>query len=144
MRVEELEKLKERAGRVRPDLPTSRVIDVLVEHYHGPRTTYSPADISQQLRSYDPKSVLAALLLLDSEPLNAVQSHWVFFDDEGGQFEVSADELEQILASGEFYHPLSGARVYSYEQSIGLLYESGPVLERLLESRNREHPQRSR
>jgi hypothetical protein len=133
--MQDIEELKRRVERARPDLPTARVIDLLVERYRGPSTVYSPADIARQLGSTDPNVVLAALLQLDAEPLNIIKSHWVYHDDDGDEFELSFDEVRQTAETGEFYHPLSGSRVFSYATSIGLVYESGPTLDRVLESR---------
>lgn len=134
MATQDIEELKRRVERARPDLPAARVIDLLVERYHGPRTVYSPADIGRQLGSTDPRVVLATLLLLDAEPLNVVKSHWVYHDDDGDEFELSFEDVREAAETGEFYHPLSGSRVFSYATSIGLVYESGPTLDRALAS----------
>lgn len=132
------EELKTWASSVRPDLPTSRVIDELLDSYRGPGTVYSPAVIAERLHAQEVKRVLDALLVLAGSPSDTLRSHWVFTDWDGTMFDLSPEDVEEVVQTGEFFHPLSGSRIYRFGELIGLVYEAGPGLELAARTGTRE------
>ena len=117
--------LKARAHQIRPDLPTDAVIDVLVHDYQGRGTIYSPATVAEQAQAHvNPALVLATLLLLATEPLHVLNGHWLYIDDDGELFSLNADQVTEAVQQDQFYHPLSGNRVYDFQKSIRLIYEA--------------------
>jgi hypothetical protein len=126
--------LKEWAARVRPDLPTARVVDALAELYRGPGTTYSPALITEHLARAqlptDEREVMAVLLLLSGPPADVLVAHWFFFDPEGDQeFPLSGQDVEDAVRAGEFIHPIRGEPVSDYLERIGLVYHPGATFD---------------
>ena len=99
---------------------------MLVEGYRGEGTVYCPATLAERFAPERKADVLATLLLLAGQPTNVLGGRWIFIDDKGEQFEVSPEEMAEVFGSGEFFHPLSGSKIYGYERSIGLIYEVGP------------------
>lgn len=126
-----IRELKRWASDVRPDLPTGKVIDVLVQNFRGKGTVYSPDDVARSA-DVDTAAALAALLMLADAPTFVLRGQWLYFDDDGEEFPLTTDEVTEALNSGEFFHPLSGTRIFSYRQSIGLVYEADTNLVRML------------
>jgi hypothetical protein len=117
-----LEDLKDRAFKMRPDLPMRAVIDRLARLWAGPGTAFAPEDLQLPLQE-----VYTAFILLSHEPLHILRSRWVFSD--GEEYTVDYATLEKALATGSFQHPKTGAPVEHWMGSVGIIYESGPALD---------------
>ncbi len=113
---------------MRPNLPTGPVLDFLIADYTGRGHIYSPAKIAAKVHA-DESDVLATLLLLTDEPLGALRGQWVFYGDDDEEFDLDPEDVATAIRDEEFYHPLSGARIYSFQQSIGLHYEPTAAFE---------------
>lgn len=120
-----LEELKDRAFRIRPDLPMLTVIDRLASMWTGPATVFDPKDPRMQLPLPE---VFTAFLLLSHEPLYVLRSRWIFEDGED-EYQVDYATLEKALSTRSFLHPKTGALVEDWMNSVGIVYESGQGLD---------------
>ena len=120
-----VDELKAFLARSHPEFPGSAVVDLLVAGYRGPGTVYAVAEVAHKTGGSS-SAALATLQLLAAPDFSVLHSRWVYFDSEGEQFDLKPEKVADARESGEFFHPLSGAPVLNYEQSIGLVYEAGP------------------
>jgi hypothetical protein len=140
----DVEELKSWARRVRSDLPTNDVIDYLIDNHHGAGTVYSPSEVVRALRRHSYDSILATLLLLAGEPTGMLNGQWVYFDQEGEQFDLDPDAVAEAVRAKEFFHPLSGAADPSFLKSIGLVYTSAAAFDRIMGAVKRRPPAANR
>jgi hypothetical protein len=126
----ELDDLKKWAHHLRSDLPTDSVIDALVEQYRGPGTVYSSDLLAQRVHA-DAPTVLATLMLLSNEPHRVLKGYWLFFDEAGEEFPLSPDDVADAIQGGEFFHPLSGLKIFQFQKAIGLVHEADEQLAKL-------------
>lgn len=124
----DVQHLKSRAKRLRPDLPTDEVIDYLVAHFRGDGTVYSPAEVVRSVPGRSSDAVLAALLLLAKKPTNILQPRWFFEAADGSEYELNRKQVADALRDDEFYHPTSGVRIRDFKQAITLVYFATAVL----------------
>lgn len=124
----DLDELKAWAAAVRPDLPTARVLDVLVAEYKGLGTVYSPATIVETVGPRDSGPVIASLALLCRPAANALTQHWFLTEPDGEQTDLTAEQVQEAILAGELHHPATGRPVPDYRHVIALSYRAGEGL----------------
>jgi hypothetical protein len=118
-----VEELKSRIAVARPGALSSRVIDYLVASHAGEGTFYSPSYIARQL-SAQAEAVYAILLAMSNLAEAALAGKWIWVDNEDEQHEISVDDVEQSLTTGQFFHPETGDAVPNFRDRLGMIFES--------------------
>lgn len=62
--------------------------------------------------------LLAAINILASTRIAALDSHAMFVDDDNEEYEIEPDDLALAHATGELIHPETGKGVPNYEEKV--------------------------
>lgn len=109
-----------RLAAAHPALPIVETARLLVDHYHGEGTWYSPAALAAELPKVKSSKVLAVLGLLSGEPYGVLTVKWTILgseakapgdEDEQDLFEISASAAFAALHGESLEHPLTGEAI---------------------------------
>jgi hypothetical protein len=122
--------IKKRAEALRPDLPMAQIVDAILAHYRGAGTIYSPAQISKWLE-IPHEQVLASMLVLATDPIDALEGRWVLFDVDDEQYDLTPDDVLTADEEGVLYHPETGFPIPNFRRRVALIYRARPQLDDL-------------
>ncbi|RWM27783.1 hypothetical protein [Mesorhizobium sp.] len=69
-------------------------------------------------KKYVDDSLLAALNILASTRVAALDAHAMFVDDDNEEHEIEPQELALAQSTGKFIHPETGEEVPNYEEKV--------------------------
>ena len=79
--------------------------------------TYKTFANALEKRSID-QEVVSAVALLTAPPVDLLDVHMLFIDDDDSEYEIASKDFAEIRLSGRMYHPDTGAPVEDFEKKL--------------------------